>query len=283
MVFLGMLLDGVHKCLCIPIEKRNKALNLLMTILNSKKATVKQVQQLTGILNFLSRAIVPGRAFTRRMYAKINLSDSKGRKLRDHHHVKIDQEFKNDYTVWISFLQDRETKTLCRPFIDLNKFETSETLQFYSDASGKIGFGAIFNKKWLFGLWNQQFLRKKPSIEYLELYALCCGVITWQEHLQNTRIIVFCDNQVVVEMINNTTSKCPNCMILIRLLMINNLKHNRRVSVKYVPTKQNFLADALSRNQLKQFHKLVTEVMDQYPTQPSNILWPVEKIWCEQF
>ena len=187
--FLGILLDGINKCLSIPIEKKNKALNLLMTFLSNRKATIKQVQQLTGTLNFLSRAIVPGRAFTCRMYAKISTVDNKGKKLREYHHVKIDQEFKNDCTVWVTFLQDEEMLTLCRPFIDLNKFETSETLRFYSDASGKIGFGAVFDKKWLFGKWSENFLKSKPSIEYLELYALCCAVILWEADLKNTRIV----------------------------------------------------------------------------------------------
>ena len=68
MVFLGTLLDGQQKLIAIPIEKIIKDINLLQWAINKKKVNIKFVQQLTGTLNFLNKAIVPGRAFTRGMY-----------------------------------------------------------------------------------------------------------------------------------------------------------------------------------------------------------------------
>ena len=58
-----------RKEITVPEEK---AINLLEEFADPSitKATVKQLQQLCGFLNFLCRAIVPGHAFTRRMYAK---------------------------------------------------------------------------------------------------------------------------------------------------------------------------------------------------------------------
>ena len=35
-------------------------------------------------------------------------------------------------------------------FLDMNVFETSEQLDFATDASGTIGFGGFFNGKWVF-------------------------------------------------------------------------------------------------------------------------------------
>ena len=69
-IFLGVLLDGEKYIIAIPEDKRIRALNSLEELVNKKKATVKQIQSLAGLLNFLNRAIVPGHAFTRRMYAK---------------------------------------------------------------------------------------------------------------------------------------------------------------------------------------------------------------------
>ena len=59
-VFLGILLDGRNLMLRVPIEKRIKALNLLKSFLDRKKATVKQLQELCGYLNFLCKAVFPG-------------------------------------------------------------------------------------------------------------------------------------------------------------------------------------------------------------------------------
>ena len=95
--FLGFLLNEAQFYLCIPEEKCDKAVNNLNEVINKRKVTVKQIQSLAGLLNFLNRAIVLGRAFTRRMYSKYEGIVKKGdRKLKHYHHVKVDQEFKAD-------------------------------------------------------------------------------------------------------------------------------------------------------------------------------------------
>ena len=71
LVFLGILLDGERHVLSIPIDKVERTITMLKWITDKKKATVKELERLSGLLNFLNKAIVPGRIFTRRMYAKI--------------------------------------------------------------------------------------------------------------------------------------------------------------------------------------------------------------------
>ena len=80
LVFLGILLDGQKHVLAVPEDKRQRTLNLLISFLSKKKATVKELQSLAGLLNFLNKAIHPGRAFTRRMYSKFTQSILKNQK-----------------------------------------------------------------------------------------------------------------------------------------------------------------------------------------------------------
>ena len=54
-VFLGLLLDGAALSLSIPLEKRQKAQELLEKFILKKKAMVKELQTLCGYLNFISR------------------------------------------------------------------------------------------------------------------------------------------------------------------------------------------------------------------------------------
>ena len=254
--FLGILLDRRSRTLCLPIEKRRKALNLLNWAIQKKKFTIKNIERLTGTLNFLSRAIFPGRAFTRQMYSKLKLTDAKGQKLKHFHHVSLDSEFISDALVWKLFLTNDRARVWCRPFVDQTRFETSHTLNFYTDSSAgeTKGFGCVFNNSWTCGTWGKRFIRQqKPSIQYLELYALCAGILTWADRITDPRVVVFCDNQAVVEVVNNYTSSCKNCMHLIRLLVLNCLIYNRRVTVKYVESKRNILADALSRCEYDRF------------------------------
>ena len=203
-VFLGILLDGTNMILAIPEDKRLKALNLVRSFINRKKATVKELQSLCGLLNFLNKAIYPGRAFLRRMYAKYgNITDKKTYKtakhngirktfhLKLHHHIRLDAEFKADCKIWEKFLQPEENDlrmVVNRPMLDIEMFQTSKQIKFYSDASAAkdLGFGCIFGKNWVYGRWEENFIEKyRPSIEFLELFALCAGLFTWEEKLKN--------------------------------------------------------------------------------------------------
>ena len=135
-IFLGILLDGKHLVLAVPEDKRVRATNLLTELADEdkKKATVKQLQQLCGLLNFLGKAIFPGRSFTRRMYAKfseiVNINgapkSANDYKWKQHHHVKLDKEFKLDCTVWLRFLSSEICSVVCRPMVDLQKMDTSD-------------------------------------------------------------------------------------------------------------------------------------------------------------
>ena len=239
-IFLGVILDGHRHCLGLTLEKIGAALHQLNMMIDRKKATVKEIQHLAGTLNFFTKAIYPGRAFTRHMYSKYSeIKNGKGIPLKQFHHVNIDREFKNDCEVWRMFLQSQSA--FSRPFIDFEVNEIhAEKLEFYTDASlSEVkGFGCVFGREYTFGAWEPNFIANhKPSIAFLELYALCVGIFTWQNKLNNCRIIVNCDNTSVRDMVNDLTSGCKNCMYLIRLLTLNNLKHNRRVFVVYIESK----------------------------------------------
>ena len=96
-------------------------------LMNRKsKATVHQIQKLCGYLNFLCRAIVPGRAFTRRIYALTAGKVNNGRTiaLKQHHHVKISGEVKCDLRMWIQFLHN--PLIVCRPFLDFEVMEPEQ-------------------------------------------------------------------------------------------------------------------------------------------------------------
>ena len=133
--FLGTLLDGRRKLLSIPIEKIIKAGNLLQYAIDKKKVTIKFVQQLTGMLNFLHKCVVPGRAFMRGMYSKLKIRDNKGQLLKQHHHMYLNGAFVVDCRVWLTFLMNAQNAQLCRHFRDFDNSIAPQVLQFYSDAS----------------------------------------------------------------------------------------------------------------------------------------------------
>ena len=281
-VFLGMLLDGRSKQIAIPVEKKNKALQLLHWTIDSKKVTIKLVQQLTGTLNFLNRAIVPDRAFMRMMYSKLKLRDKKGRMLKQYHHVTLDKSFKLDCRTWVIFLNNCQSTRLCRPFIDWSDQQRNTTLRFYSDASrsADLGMGAYYDNGWIVAKWNKSFIEEqKPSIEFLELYALTAALLTWSDQIENGKFKIFCDNDAVVHMVNNLTSSCHHCMKLIRIIALEGIIHNRKICVRHVRSEMNVLADALSRLDFKHFWKFVPTTMKCAPEPLLALIWHVQKLW----
>ena len=171
----------------IPVEKRDKAIKILDDVITSRTVTVLKTQQLTGLLNFLATAIIPGRTFTRRMYAKYSYP-----KIKQHYHVKADTELKADCRMWKQFLDMPES--LCRPSIDFSEALVTDKIDFYTDASGAVnlGFGCVLGKEWTQGFWNPSFMINcKPSIEYLELYAMTVAILLWARNLQNRRVVIF--------------------------------------------------------------------------------------------
>ena len=301
-IFLGILLDGRSFTLGIPLEKRDHVVHLLNTFLDKRKARIKGLQVLCGYLNFLSKAIFPGRTFIRCMYAKfanvvtvnssVNQEDdhrfAKRIKMKQHYHMRLDKEFKVDCRVWLDFLTNDERYVVNRPMVDIlgDIRVTSTKIFFYSDASAAkhLGFGCLLGSKWIQSFWEPDFIQgQKPSIEFLELFALTAGVFTWQSDpiLNNCRVTIFCDNMAVVQMINSMTSKCEQCMILIRKLVLNGLKHKRCLSAAYINTKVNFLSDALSCSQWKCFRTLGPH-MNIKPDEICTEIWPIHKVWKYQ-
>ena len=179
-------------------------LGLIQKMLNSKKhkATILQIQELAGFLNFLCRAVIPGHAFTARLYSLT------AGNLKPHHHVWLPMDVRKDLMMWEQFLDDAETSVYCRPFMDFLKW-TANDLNMASDAakSDKLGFGAYCENDWMRGDWSAEWIKNEdPSIEFLELFALTAGLMSWIHRFQNRRIWLFCDNESVVYMVNKISS-----------------------------------------------------------------------------
>ena len=93
------------------------------------------------------------------------------------------------------------------------------------------------------------------------------------------RIVVECDNEAVVHMVNNSSSSCKYCMVLIRKLVLKCLLLNTRVFARHLKGIFNVLPDRLSRIKLSEFKSLIDDTWDSQPMEPSMELWPLSCLW----
>ena len=124
----------------LPPDKTEKCKTLVSTFLRRKKVTLREIQSLIGLLNFACSAVVPGRAFLRRL---IDLT--RGVK-SPHHFIRLNKSPKADNVLWQSFLDDFNG----RSFFLNDAWNDSLSLNLYTDAAGSLGYGGIFSSKWFF-------------------------------------------------------------------------------------------------------------------------------------
>lgn len=65
--FAGIELHSVSFEARLPLENIDKCVGLISDFLTRKKVTLKEIQSLTGLLNFACSVVVPGRAFLHRL------------------------------------------------------------------------------------------------------------------------------------------------------------------------------------------------------------------------
>ena len=127
--------------------------------------------------------------------------------------------------------------------------------------------------------WDSSWMKdQNPSIEYLELYAVTVAVLTWIKKFKNSRILLHCDNESVCKMLNKSSSGCKNCMVLLRLIVLECLIQNINITAEWVSAGDNGKADALSRMDFNRFWDLGPS-MDPFPVPLPDCIWPISKIW----
>ena len=253
--FAGIELDSICSEARLPIDKIHKSTQLISEFLGRKKVTLKEVQSLSGLLNFACSVIKPGRAFLRRL---IDLTVG----IRSPHHlIRLNKEVKEDLKVWLSFLTEFNGRSF---FID-DVWQNSSKLSLYTDASGALGFGAIFGSRWCYGKWPSDWAY--CNIAILEFYPIVLSLYLWGHEMSNQCVLFFTDNEALVHVINKQSCKDKPLMRFVRKLVSICLQHNIVFKAKHIPGIYNHLADSLSRLQVLTFRRLAPAHMDQCPTE----------------
>ena len=214
--------------------------------------TLKEIQSLTGMLNFACSVVVPGRAFLRRLIdLTVGVQSS-------YHYVRINQVVKAGLKLWQSFL----TGFNGRSFFLKDFWDSSDKLKLYTDAAGSLGFGAVFGSKWCYGKWPDNWLHQ--NIAMLEFYPIVLSLCLWGHQMQN-RCILFL-TEALVYVINKQSCKDKNLMFFVRKLVLVCLQNNILFKAKHVRRVYNTLTDSLSRLQVDTFKRLAPVYMEREPT-----------------
>ena len=92
--FAGIELDSVLMEARLPPDKLVKYHDLIASFLRRRKITLREIQSLTGLLNFACTVVVPGRTFLRRLIDLTIGTHS------PHFLIRLTRKVKEDLKVW---------------------------------------------------------------------------------------------------------------------------------------------------------------------------------------
>ena len=263
--FLGLEVDTVAMQVRIPKDKLEDLRENITFVLNKagRKITLRELQSLIGKLNFACKAILPGRAFCRRLIdATIGVK-------KPFHRIKVSTSMVKDLLTWQSFLDNHNGASM---MID----ESNKVLDLFTDASGSLGFGAYFEGHWTNAPWPSRILEEKAlkkDITYKELFPIVLSVLLWGHRFSNGKVTFHCDNEAVVSIINKQSTSHRRSMGLVRMLVYFCLTHNIVFKARHIPGKNNDIADALSRLQHSKFKALAPRGADKVRTEIPVAIW----------
>jgi hypothetical protein len=277
LVFLGLELDSELMQVRIPLDKVKQTIDQIIDLLKHlRSVTLKELQSLIGSLNFLCRAVKPGRPFCRRL-----INATCGVK-SPHHHIRLNTGMRLDLKMWLVFLNEFNGVSV---FNEPAFITNADALLFTDSSAAKgNGFGAFFQGSWICKPWPKEWHDRgyTKDITLLEYFPILVAIYVWGDRLRNKKVLFYCDNKSVVQVINTQTSKSADLMSLVRALTLKCLKLNLVLKAEHIPGTENNIADSLSRLQMDRFRSLASDA-DLNPAPFPDHLWKCFKLEPESF
>ncbi|CAG2232772.1 unnamed protein product [Mytilus edulis] len=237
MTFLGVKFDTSELTISVTTERVEEILLLVKTWLNLLVATVKQLQSLLGKLHFVSNCVRPGRLFVSRLLTWLrSLPDDKC----DH---IIPLYIRKDLFWWYHFLKSYNGVSM----MALEDWsQPDEILETDATLSGCGGW--FLEKREFFHVQFPSFLMDlNLHINQFELIALMICVKVWSVHFVNRKILVRCDNQSTVLVLNSGCTRDAYMQCCLREILFYAAKYNFEIKAVHFPGVENRTADILSR------------------------------------
>ena len=249
----------------------------LAQVVERKVISKKGLQSVTGLLQFATKVVRPGRPFLRRLYALQEVGS------HPMHHIRLNKAAQADILWWYLFVEKWNGVSM---LWDLHKY--SPDISVYSDASGSWGCGALWQQNWFKMLWSEHL--QNCSIAVKELVPVVIPAALYGPQWKGKIVLFVVDNTAVVEVLNSTFCRDSHLMHLIHLLVFLASYHNFWFTAKHIAGRVNTLADALSRNNMSFFYSQVPQAPQERPQIPEALAtllaqdmpW-ISTAWIQQF
>ena len=252
MVFLGVEVNSIEMTLSIPEQKWLEICKVLTMWKGKQTASLKEVQELAGLLNFACRCIRPGRIYLARILNFL-------RDLHKREQKEVPRAVRSDIDWWLDMARDFNRVSL------ILQNETPETDKYMASDSCLTGGGGYMQGCYLQWAYPQKLLDLGCDINQLECLMVVLCVLKWGKSCARKRIKIHCDNRNSVLAINTGKSRDKRIQSCLRQLHKLCILFSCEVSAEFLSGVDNRIPDFLSRFHLhekfrKAFYKEVTGV-----------------------
>ena len=195
MSFLGVLFNTLTMTIEITPDRLVEIRSLVKSWINRDMASLKQVQSLLGKLNFIAACVKPSRIFVSRLLRWLRSIYSSSSEMHSVPHY-----VKKDLIWWDRFLPLYNG-------VSMMEFENwSKPDAIFSWDSCLTGCGGFWNGCYFHAEFPEIILEQSLHIGALEIISIMVCLKLWGRYFKGLRIVVFCDNKSVCQIINSGKS-----------------------------------------------------------------------------
>ena len=246
MPYLGVLFDSVKMTMSVPPDKLQEIREELTLWARKSTATKRNLQQLLGKLFWVTRCVRFSRTFMCRLLLQLKIMNQHPENKK----IKLTDECKLDIQWWNRFLRRfNGVELIYRDdplLIDLEDALDLDVEVNCGDAQ-MWGGGSYYRDEY----WSRPFpvwLRDPEiPIHIKEFYVVLASAWLWGDQWRGHLIYIYCDNDAVIDVLDKEKPKDEKMMSLLREFMYIVCIKGFTPTFRKVGTKENFVADHISR------------------------------------
>ena len=246
-ICLGIEIDSVKASMSIPKDKLQAILLACEKFIKLTHFTKKQLQSLLGSLMFVHKVVHAARYFVNRLLDTLRGITKQKTPMSD--------PIRQDINWFLTFVKRFNgtatyihTNLYSRDVIELDACLT--------------GLGGRFNQCVYTYQFKDNEIPSMFTICHLEMWNVLLELRLWGQMWKNKQIVIKCDNEAVVSVVNTGVTKDNGLGAIVRNIWLETALRDIKLKLIHVKGKNNQCADLLSRwhSVANNWHKLITMV-----------------------
>ncbi len=233
LTFLGIEICSESLTLALPVNKVVAFMDMLQSFRGRKRASLRQLQQLAGRLNWASQVVMGGRTYLRRVLDLM-------RPLREpHHKVLLGEGFGADIQWWISYLQVFNSRQLL--------LDRAQVHNVHLDASSVAG-GYYYSGDWGLTVWDSDSpVARDFHINEKEIFGGVLAARRWAPQWKDSVVVFHTDNTTARAAFDKGTVRSEVGMVMMRELFWLSAVFNFKLVGSFIAGIANVLPDSITR------------------------------------